>query len=339
MADSIENWKIILATSIPIKGTQWTISGYSWAARQTMVVIRELGIALDIGKDSEQSFTHIFITHAHYDHIKGLYTHLIENNNPPLVVVPSPSVDNVSKFVEAAHACTNHGNGTVVKWRIMGVSARNEQTFMANMMSIKNINFKIELFKCKHSIPTTGYGFIEQRSKLRDEYIGKPQKEINDAKINGNEITKIVEVCHFCFLGDTTHEVFYLDKECAISDPNLEKYGTIIVECTFLHDDEKKLAKKKKHMLWSNLKKYIVNHPYIHFVLYHFSTRYKARDIINFFSNENLENVSPLVHDYEQYWTHRLDYKSSRDLDRKSDQVATIEQLSAIDQAADHNTV
>ena len=77
MADSIENWKIILATSIPIKGTQWTISGYSWAARQTMVVIRELGIALDIGKDSEQSFTHIFITHAHYDHIKGLYTHLI----------------------------------------------------------------------------------------------------------------------------------------------------------------------------------------------------------------------------------------------------------------------
>ena len=52
----------------------FTIEGRSRAGHETWFRIRELGIALDIGRgpDAVVHLPHVFITHAHLDHAAGL---------------------------------------------------------------------------------------------------------------------------------------------------------------------------------------------------------------------------------------------------------------------------
>lgn len=320
MVDVVEFWKCIMSKKIPIKGTQWSIVGDSWAARHTTYYIPELGIFLDIGKESEQHPTHIFITHAHCDHTKALASHLLEPVGTPIVVAPKPSANNIRQLVNSYHRATKHNDNAIVKWRLIevsipidkndGVQASNinipEPLFMSEIMKIKNINFKIELFKCAHSIPTTGYGFIELRSKLDDQYVGLPQEDINKEKNSGVNVTKIVEIPHFCYLGDTTYQVFYIDKQCKIPNPHIEKYGTIITECTFLYSTEIKQAKDTKHMHWDYLRNYVISHPNINFVLSHFSARYNPKEVRDFFAINNFPNVFPLINDQEEYWLNKI---------------------------------
>lgn len=347
MADVIEFWKCIMTRKIPIKDTPWNIVGDSWAARHTTFYIPELGIFLDIGKESEQHPTHIFISHAHCDHTKALASHLLEPKGTPIVVVPKPSANDIRNLVNSYHKSTKHNANSIIKWRLLEVSipidkdssvqleminptkSSNklnvstitetieipEPLFMNEFMKIKNINFKIELFKCTHSIPTTGYGFIEMRSKLDDKYVGMPQEEIDSLSRSGVNVTKIVEKSHFCYLGDTTHHVFYLDKKCTVFNPHIEKYGTVIVECTFLFDEDIKQAKDTKHMHWNNLRIYIQSHPNINFILSHFSARYNTIIVKDFFLENNLPNVFIILNDQEEYWFNKLLNKlSSNDI-------------------------
>lgn len=311
MTDVIETWRHIMTNKISIKNSPWSIVGESWAARCTMFLIQELGICFDIGKKSEQHPSVIFISHAHCDHTDGLPSMLLEPNNT-LVILPKPSSTSIKKFVNSHHQSTKYNENCSVSWKIIEASIpsdiKNASTFLQETIKVKNINFKIELFKCTHTIPTTGYGLIELRTKLADKYIGLSQEQINECKQNGESISKIIEIPHICYLGDTTHKVFYLDSTCKIFNPEIEKYGTVIIECTFLYntDEEKKQAKNKKHMHWENLRPYVETHPNINFIVSHFSIRYKPKEIKNFFANTNLSNVFPLVHDFEELWFERF---------------------------------
>jgi ribonuclease Z len=333
MTDVVETWRCILSKHIPIKGTPWTIVGDSRAARHTMFIIPELRVAFDAGKESEQHPTHIFISHAHCDHTKGLPALLLEPNGIPIVVVPKPSANSIRKLVNSYHQSTKYNDTFTVKWKLYEASVSTtdppeKQHFLQEMVKvndtyelidvifkIKNMDFKVEMFKSTHTIPTTAYGLIEQRKKLVDKLVGKSQDEINAAKERGELISKIIEIAHIVNLGDTTHHVFYLNKQCTIPNPNLEKYGTIIVECTFLGDtkEEIKQAKEKKHIHWDNLKPYIESHPNTNFILSHFSVRYTSKEIGDFFSKINLPNVFPLFHDFEQYWMNRIFEKVKED--------------------------
>ena len=81
-------------------------------------------------------------------------------------------------------------------------------------------------------------------------------------------------------------------------NPDLFLYKSIIVECTFLDDDDMIQALRTKHCHWKTLKPIIESHPQNNFILYHFSTRYKPEDIIFFFNKD--ENRLANVH----IWTH-----------------------------------
>lgn len=304
MASTILCWKFFSSNKIPIRGTQWYCFGPSRAARESMIYIEGLGICFDIGFKTEENPTHIFISHAHSDHIYGLPAHLLEPAcGEPIVIVPRPSRRMIEQMILSHHRATKNSTTDVTNCRFVEVSVPSkigrEPMFLDEKFKIKNMLFKIELFKCVHSIPTTGYGLIENRSKLKKDLIGTPQEKLEEMKRSGIEICEIIETAHFAYLGDTTHHVFYNEKECVTYNTCLEKYGTIFVECTFLHDvpEEIKHAKKKKHMHWVNLKRYIDAHPQINFILGHFSTRYKSSEIMSFFEAQNLPNVFPLIND------------------------------------------
>ena len=52
-------------------------------------------------------------------------------------------------------------------------------------------------------------------------------------------------------------------------------------------------------MLWSNLKPFILAFPESQFILCHFSMRYKESEIIEFFKKENINNVTPVIYDFD----------------------------------------
>ena len=303
--------KIFNSNKIKLIGTPYYIIGESIAARHTSMYIEGLNIMLDCGKYMEKNPSNIFITHSHSDHVKDLPSMLIEPSKQNInIIIPQPEIKHIREYIESYFRMTKYSDKfDKIWWNLIGVSIQkdiNSPFFMDKTFKINNSIFKIELFKCTHTIPTTGYGFIEIRQKLKDEYIGSSKLEIENFKKTGTEITRTVEVPLFCYLGDTTHHVFYKNKECTEYNPHIEKYKNIITECTFYEEEDIKHAKDKKHTHWNNINKYIAEHPENNFILYHFSMKYKPYEVskffkkqINYITNELYVNINLLIHEFE----------------------------------------
>lgn len=272
---------------IKIPNTEYTLKGFSIAALRTNFYIKELGIMLDGGLSANISPDYIFITHAHSDHIASLPFHLYDRNLESMIqiYVPEKTHSHIESFIQSLLSCyVSIENDTTVYEKCYNLVPLKPSSFE---LLIKNKKFKVEVIECYHSVPCLGYGFVEMRNKLKHEYIHLSGREIGMLKKQGVDICHEVEFPIFCFLGDTSKEI--------LNDKNLEKYQTIMIECTFISDDDIDQATKTCHMHWKDLKLYVISHPNITFILYHFSRRYKKSDLEDFFKNENLANVIPWV--------------------------------------------
>lgn len=144
----------------------------------------------------------------------------------------------------------------------------------------------LEFFKCVHSVPCIGYGISLIKTKLKKEYVGLKSDEIKNLKFNNVEITERIEVPELFFSGDTTHEIFSLE-----SNEKILSYSNIIIECTFVSDEDLAHGLEKKHMNWLNLKPIIQSNPQINWILSHFSQKYKKEQLETFFEKENIPNI------------------------------------------------
>ena len=117
--------------------------------------------------------------------------------------------------------------------------------------------------------------------------------EIRNLKMSKVEITNEITEKKFAYICDTKINILEIH-------PEILDFPIIIIECTFLYDDDLEVSKEKKHIHWQELKPYILeNHDKL-FILIHFSQRYKDEDILKFFSeeqsrNENLKNIKPWI--------------------------------------------
>lgn len=357
---SVQLWKLLKRKRFPLKGTQWSIIGYSRCARNTFLYIPELNIALDAGLATDTYPTHIFVTHAHMDHIGELFRYVIDppNNLVPTVFFPRPSKEfvddftqsavhlptddmirqfkegsmDVKEFVEKSIHMTKHNKTHKVQWRPVGVSipkgASEEQPNIFGKITIKNFKFLIELFKSTHTIATTGYGFIEIRSGLKPEFrhLKGNQEAIDALKSQGIEVSGDYQHAHFCYLGDTDHRVLY--ESNGGWNRHLEKYSTIIMECTFLEDVDAKQAKEKKHALLSRILPFIQAHPDINFMLCHFSMKYKDKEVIDFFTKLGQPNIIPIISDFDELQTETVcDLLTAGDQRATTSIVDTLRQL------------
>lgn len=150
-------------------------------------------------------------------------------------------------------------------------------------LEIKGRKFQIDIIKCDHGVPCVGYGFNELRTKLKKIYVGRSGAEIKALRNSGEDINEIVKLPVFCFIGDTTSKV--------ISDTAIVQYRTIIMECTFITEDETERAIKTKHTHWNDIEEFIDAHPENQFVLYHFSQRYRETELKDFFIKKDKKNV------------------------------------------------
>jgi ribonuclease Z len=156
-----------------------------------------------------------------------------------------------------------------------------------NINSNKN-NLQIQIIKCDHKIPTVSYGFGLKKNKLNPIFSNLSGKEISQLRKQGTDISIETIDKIFCYVCDTSINVF-------IDNPFILQYKTIFIECTFIMDGEEDIAINKQHIHWKQLKPYILNHPQITFMLFHFSLKYKDEEIKEFmdieFQNNNINNV------------------------------------------------
>jgi len=283
--------------SIKLKDTPWTLVGDSRAARRTMFWIPELDIFFDAGIHTDLKPQVIFISHSHYDHTRELPCYLLDPNPNLTIFVPQQSQKLITNFIESAISMNKHSLLTKIDCKIIGTSISKDE-----IIKIKNIKFKIELFKCTHSIETNGYGLIEYRKCLNPifntpEYqdaSGNPDpKKLAFVASEGHKLNILIEIPQVCYLLDTDHRILQTHKD------SISKYKNVIIECTFIDDEHKQEARDTRHMLWSNLKPFILEFPHIQFILCHFSMRYKESEIIEFFKKENIKNVIPVVYNFD----------------------------------------
>jgi ribonuclease Z len=149
------------------------------------------------------------------------------------------------------------------------------------------MQWKIQVIRCPHRVPSVGYCVSDVRKTLKPEYKGLSQKEIGQLKKSGVEIVETTEFRLFAFMGDTTPELFELH-------PEVFGFPTIFVECTFWdHREDDHLeaqAAKTTHIHWNKLKPVIQAHPECLFMLIHFTLRYDETQIAEFFKRESEQN-------------------------------------------------
>ena len=271
---------------ITISGTQYTLKGFSIAALRTNFFIKELGVMFDAGLSAPYAAEHIFVIHSHTDHIANLPFHLYsaKPNSKIQIYCPEQSCKNVDIMLKSMVNINNETPDIEKSNPYYDLIPVKEG--ILNLIIGKK-KFKIEIIKCFHTVPCLGYGLIEIRNKLKDEYSGLSSQEIGQLRKSGVEITQEVEYPIICYLGDTSKEV--------LKDPRIKKYKNIMIECTFLEKEDMEQADKTCHMHWDYLKEYIETHQENVFILYHFSRRYKKSEIVKFFENIDLKNIIPWI--------------------------------------------
>ena len=288
-----ENWSL----SVELIPKVLTLTGFSQAARKTGLYIPERRIMLDCGNASNFVPDDIFITHGHMDHTCEIPKILIDTGNiHPNIYCPKEINGRIRKVIHSFYCLTKNNNNPKIhnKYKLFGVSKGDRIPIMYN--KDKQPTWTVEVIKCCHTVPCIGYGFIELRQKLLPEYAGLSQDELNIIKNQGKKISHVIEYPLFCYMGDTNESVLYsVNNGYMHFNPILEKYKTIIIECTFLDKKHYKNALKDRHMHWTKLEPYIKAHPETRFILIHFSARYSNDYIEKFFANVKYTNIVPFI--------------------------------------------
>lgn len=278
-------WNLWNQQSIKIPNTKITLMGFSVAALKTNFYLKELNIMFDGGLSSNFEPSHVFVTHLHTDHIANCPWHFDPCDQKNIkFYIPHNTKSRFTKFIESSHPYkgqnTEIGQPSEIDHAYHVIEVENGKNFE---LEIKGSNYTIEIIRCYHSVMCTSYGLIENKQKLKKEYMGLKNEDIKKLKFDNVEITENISNPFFLYVGDTSKEI--------LLDERLQKYSTIMIECTFLNDEEILRADETQHMHWKYLEEYVKTHNSITFILYHFSSRYKREYINDFFQKINLPNI------------------------------------------------
>ena len=272
-----------------IPHTSWKLQGYSVAGKRTGFMIKSLNILLDAGVNCRKTPKNILVTHSHSDHSFYLPCIAMDRHSKlvdkPVVYCPKEMVEPLQLMARASQSLNDcrplYPDNQIVCNGIVG-----DDSFCIN---IKKRHIKITVCTCSHTVPTVGYIISEEQKKLKNKYKHLSGKEISKLIKNGITVTDSVDCMKIAFLGDTTIDVFKIN-------PRILQCPVIIIECTaFDSKIPEKTAYSRGHIHWTQLKPLINKHTTIHFVLIHFSSRYKTDEIVKFFAAQNCANVTVWV--------------------------------------------
>lgn len=187
--------------------TRVEAEGYALQVRaiagvESCCYVESVDVAFDMGCCVHQAAnkTHVFITHGHADHVSAFATHAarrsLQRMKPAKYYVPAHLVVYMQSIMNSYSAMQEDE----IQVEIVPVEPFEEVHISAQWM--------IKAFPTVHRVPSLGYILFRKQSKLKDEFIGLPGKEIAALKREGHEVTTAFMTPEIAYTGDTTSQIF-----------------------------------------------------------------------------------------------------------------------------------
>lgn len=242
------------------------LEGRSRAGHETVFRIRDLGVALDIGRcpDMVVSMQHVFITHTHLDHAAGIPFYAGQRRLQKLeggtVYVPAEVADDVRALLAIQEKLT----GADFEIEVRGLMAGDEARFGRTHV--------VRAHTAPHRVAARAYEFLERRHHLRDEFANATRDEI--AKLRRERVK--VDEEHLWpvlfYTGDTDRGLL---EQCDAAF----KAEVLMIECSFVIDGHQDRAAKYRHIHIDDIADFADRFENQLIVLTHFSRRYSREEI------------------------------------------------------------
>lgn len=284
------------------------MQGFSRSTERTFFHLPHLKLGLDAAGMCGVRPQTVLLTHGHIDHSADIWWAAGRDGGATLYV-PSVIQAQVEAYIVAQRRLNWGTTDTPLheQCRIVGVTPGQEPVPLAGHEG----RWMLQVFEMSHMVPCVGYGLIAVRKRLKPAYIGMPGKDIGALRRGGTEVEEVYHAHQLAYLGDTSIDVFRRHPEI------LANYATVIVECTFidffvsdtsqsgpdgaltLHSAQQRCC-EHGHILWSQLQPLVQAHPATRFILIHFSLRYTAAQVRDFFEAQHLNNVTVMCSEFQQ---------------------------------------
>jgi ribonuclease Z len=265
---------------ISIQFKDYSLNGFSVSGLSTYVQVPEMDLCFDMGECplSAVGLNHVFLTHAHGDHSRCLMRHdslrkMMNIEKPAVYYLPDYLVESAKALFKAESKFEGVSEEKYKEPFVIGLNPLGE-----NIPLVYRKDLAVQAFNVQHSVPAVGYTLYRRRKKLRPELIGKSPQELIELRKAGTQINFEILDPTITFIGDCL-------GISLIEEAHIWKSETLVIESTFILEDEKKMALKKGHThladIVSALEIYGDNSPCQNVVLKHFSMKYSKGVIQN----------------------------------------------------------
>lgn len=250
--------------SIPTQ--HFTIEGRSRAGHETWFRVRELGVALDIGRcpDPVIPLPHVFVTHAHLDHAVGIPFYAGQRHLSRLeggrVYVPSESADDFRALMALHEKLENTDYDIEIVGMSEGEAVRIGRTHV------------VRAHRATHRVAARAYEFLEIRHHLKKEFEGADGAELARLRHDGVAVVDESEASMLFYTGDT-------DRGILEQNAHLFRSEVLMIECSFIADGHQDRAAKYRHIHLDDLIDFADRFENRMIVLTHFSRRYSRETI------------------------------------------------------------
>lgn len=253
-----------------------TLEGRSRAGNETWIRVRELGLALDVGRGPDALVgTHrLFVSHVHLDHFAGVPVLIsqrsLQSMQPPAIWLPEPS----RPLVEELIRIFGRLEGFEYEADLVGADAGDRFPLRENL--------EARAHEASHRVPAIAWEFRERRVKVRPQFRHLPGEVLGEMKRAGTDAFEERFHSRLMYSGDTDAGIF--EDSPAIFDTDVA-----VVECTYVRPADRDRGKQWQHLHADEIFER-ADHFRGDVVLVHFSLRDNARTI-----HETLEKRCPAV--------------------------------------------
>ncbi len=251
-----------------VKCARFTLEGISISTVETYVKVPELNLIFDIGRGPRDAVNldHCLLSHGHQDHALGLTKYIstrgLLDMAPPTIYAPATIVPDLENLIRAWER---------LECRRLPCDYKMVPLEHGREVELRR-GLKVHPFRTDHSVPSMGFAVLEERQKLKPEFLGLPGPEIARRRQAGEDLLYTVREPLVTFVGDSTIRAFD-------DTPIVRTSDVLILESTFIRAEEVRDAARKKHTHLFEVVERLDRFEGSMLVLSHFSTRYTRTEI------------------------------------------------------------